>query len=86
MPDCVMPNINATTLNSYPFSNKYGYDQQSFAVLNGVSYFGADDGIHGRQIRRSDRTDAKGQEAWVSDATEAGAKYSCFMRTYCRGM
>jgi ELWxxDGT repeat protein len=37
--------------NVYNFSNYYAY-----AVLNGISYFGADDGIHGRGLWRSDGT------------------------------
>ncbi len=46
--------INKLT-NSYPY-NYQSSTHNTFATLNGVFYFAADDGIHGRELFRSDGT------------------------------
>lgn len=47
--------INSATLGSYP-TNYAGNAFANFAVLNDVSYFAANDGIHGYELWRSDGT------------------------------
>jgi ELWxxDGT repeat protein len=49
--------INTSTIGSDP-SNYPLNAPRSFAVLNNVSYFAASDGIHGRELWRSDGTAA----------------------------
>ncbi|MEP7233535.1 MAG: ELWxxDGT repeat protein [Ginsengibacter sp.] len=46
--------INKLT-NSYPYNYQYATNSQ-FAILNGVMYFAANDGIHGNELFRSDGT------------------------------
>jgi len=49
-------------INALSESNPYNYADlyvnTSYALLDHMIYFGADDGIHGNELRRSDRTAA----------------------------
>ena len=45
--------------SSYPYNYNQNNHPSAFAIMNGVSYFAADDGINGRELWRSDGT-AKG--------------------------
>jgi len=52
-------NISLTDINKIKSSNPSNYQSDNgvlFAVLNGVFYFTADDGIHGRELFASDGT------------------------------
>lgn len=52
----LVKDINTST-NSSP-ENLHLYSSKPFAVLNGVIYFNADDGVHGRGLWRSDGSEA----------------------------
>lgn len=87
--------INTATGNSYPSNNLSGYDQKAFAVLNGISYFGADDGINGDELWRSDGTSAGtymvkdiipgGSGSFVSDITAIDGLLYFSANTYDNG-
>ena len=49
--------INTATVSSYPYNNPAN-TLANFAVLNNVAYFGANDGISGTELWRSDGTRA----------------------------
>lgn len=57
----LVKDINASK-DGYPYNYSSGMVTKNtgneYAILNGVSYFGADDGIHGRSLWRTDGTEA----------------------------
>jgi len=71
--------INALSERN-PYNHADLYVNTSYALLNHMIYFGADDGIHGNELRRSDGTVAG---TYMVKYIESGSRlFSAFNSSY----